>query len=89
MFLLGRVVFTAHATARLEQRCAEFGLDSCEARKRVLETVDQGSISRTRKSRNKRIYCQYYDDNLSFFVVCNEGYGYVRVVTVIIKTGRE
>ena len=84
-----KLLFSPHATARISQRSSEFGLEWFEVKRRTIDTINQGCISRKKKSKNHKVYYKYYPDNLSFFAVCKHGYGYVRVITIIIKQGRE
>jgi hypothetical protein len=69
---LKRIYFDDHSIMRLAQRSSEFSLDIFDARKRACETILCGNVSKTKKSRRRKVFYRYYDDNLSFFVFCIE-----------------
>ncbi|MFH1649044.1 MAG: hypothetical protein ABIA93_00665 [Candidatus Woesearchaeota archaeon] len=87
------VQFGHHASYRLATRCEEFSLSEEEGVRRTIDAVQSGSITKKRHaSMDGTTYTKYFQDNLSFYVVCSEK---VRdavtisfVKTVIIERGR-
>ena len=84
---MAKIRFTAHALRRLEERSHQFGISPVEFHKRIRETILLGRCSKS--SIQNKVYCRYYNDNLSFFVVCKRMPDGFKVETVIIKIGRE
>lgn len=84
----------AHAFFRMLERGIQFGLDHYETKERAFETVKNAQIS-TRKHRSNKntTYYKYFNDNLSFYVVCKQKefdeHILAVIKTVIIETGRE
>ncbi len=90
------IVFTRHAFSRLVERARHYGLSPYEARKRVMQTIKVGNLSK-RKHLAKRhchnTYYHYFKDGLSFYVICKErefeDFTKYFVKTMIIEKGRE
>ena len=80
-----RIKFTVHASSMLEMRCGQFGLNAEEGKRRCIETILFG---RCERKNTKKIYYKYYNDNLLFYLICKENSYFIRVFTIIIKTGR-
>ena len=83
-----------HALFRMLERGQEFGLNYYEIKDRAFKTVRTGRLAK-RKHLSKRnvTYYQYFKDNLSFYVICQEkGFEeYIKslIRTVIIEKGRK
>ncbi len=76
------------------ERGIQFGLDYHETKERVFETVRNGRTStKIQAVGRKVVYHKYFNDNLSFYVICKERefeeFVSVLIKTIIIKTGRE
>ncbi len=83
-----------HAFFRMLERGAQFGLEYYETKDRAFKTIKNGKKSNRKHLSNKHVtYCSYFNDNLSFYVVCREKedlcYKWVLIKTVIIENGRE
>jgi len=83
-----------HAFFRILERGSEFGLSYYEIKDRVFKTVRLGKLAKRKHlSRKNKTYYQYFKDNLSFYVICQEGEfeDYIKylIKTVIIEKGRE
>ncbi|MEK6939458.1 MAG: hypothetical protein AABX31_01905 [Nanoarchaeota archaeon] len=83
----------AHAFFRLMERGTQFGLSFEETKERSFNAVRNGKLSvRKHKSRKGKTYYHYFNDNLSFYVMCQEreydDYIKVLIKTVIIEEGR-
>ena len=92
--IIKRIRFSRHAYRRLEIRSMMFNIFMHDAMQRSLETVRCGAISRTKhSSEGCKVYCRYFSDNLSFYVVCDESYidgiADVNIRIVMICEGRE
>ncbi len=84
----------AHALFRMLERGSEFGLDYYETKDRAFKTVRLGKLSKRKHlSKKNKTYYHYYQDNLSFYVICfeKEFDKYVKYLirTVIIERGRQ
>ena len=84
----------AHAFLRMLERGLQFGLDYCECRERAFCAVKLGNFpKRKHLSKDNITSYQYFKDNLSFYVICQEKdcstYIQVLIKTVIIEEGRE
>lgn len=92
--MLKSVKFGAHAFDRLIQRSCQYGLSWREARDRVFETIKTGKKSKRKhksRIRGRTTYYRYFNDNLSFYVICKENIGVNKkylIKTVIIEQGR-
>jgi hypothetical protein len=78
-----------HAFVRLSDRSCQFGLNTYESLERIKETIIEGKLSSSKYSRRYLVYYKYFNDNLSFFVVCRKCRRGFVVKTVIITEGRE
>ena len=84
----------AHALLRVLERGLKYGLDYYETKDRAFKTVMLGNRAKRRHLSRKNItYCQYFNDNLSFYVICQEkefeDYIKCLIRTVIIEEGRQ
>ncbi len=84
----------AHAFSRMLERGSKFGLDYYNTKDRVFETVRLGRLSKRKHlSKKNKTYYQYFKDNLSLYVICQEeelrDYIKCLIRTVIIEKGRE
>ena len=79
-----------HAFFRMIERGAEYGLDYFETKEKVYCTVKRRKLS-TKKhfSKKNKTYYNYFNDNLSFYVICQESENKILIKTVIIEQGRE
>ena len=83
-----------HALLRAEERGIHYGLNYIETVERIFKTVKYGRPARRKHLSKKGItYYHYFEDNLSFYVLCWEAdfpdYVKVMIKTVIIGEGRE
>ncbi|MBI4918304.1 hypothetical protein HY837_00100 [archaeon] len=83
-----------HAFFRMIERGAQLGLDYLETKNRAFQTIKNGKKSnRKHLSRNHFTYYFYFNDNLSFYVICQERenrlFTNILIKTVIIEYGRE
>ena len=84
----------AHALFRALERGPRFGLNYYETKERAFNTIRIGRLAK-RKHLSKRFktYYMYFNDNLSFYVICQEEefdkYAKCLIRTVIIEEGRE
>lgn len=84
----------AHALFRTLERGLKFGLNYYETKERVFKAVRVGKLAKRKHlSTEGKTYYHYFQDNLSFYVICREKEleEYVKMVikTVIIEQGRE
>lgn len=84
----------AHALFRMLERGSEFNLDYYETKDRAFKTVRLGRLAKRKHiSKRNKTYYQYFKDNLSFYVICQEKefekYTKCLIRTVIIEEGRE
>lgn len=84
----------AHAFFRMLERGSEHGLDYYETKNRAFKAVISGKLSKRKHlSKKHKTYCCYFEDNLSFYVICQEkefeNYTKCLIRTVIIEEGRE
>ncbi len=84
----------AHAFFRMLERGSEFGLSYFETKDRAFKTVRLGKLAKRKHlSKKNKTYCQFFKDNLSFYVICHEKefkeYVKCLIKTVIIEKGRE
>lgn len=84
----------SHAFFRMLERGYEFGLNYYETKDRAFKTVKLGKLAKRKHlSRENKTYYQYFKDNLSFYVICQErefeDYINCLIRTVIIEEGRE
>jgi hypothetical protein len=80
------LIFSEHATLRLERRSEEFGIPFEESRKRVSKTIQQQCKVH---QRNGKYQCsRYYSDNLSYQVIYHVYNTKIYVITIILKRGR-
>ncbi|MFH1917059.1 MAG: hypothetical protein ABIJ21_07395 [Nanoarchaeota archaeon] len=94
MFKKNRVLveFDKHAIYRLNERSATFNLDIDEAYERVLTTIHYGHHAKKHRSYKHTTYFHYFQDNLSFYVICKTKRGKIwnkiKVKTIIIERGK-
>lgn len=86
--------FDTHALLRLVERGQQFGLNCYECHERVMQAICSRKPARWKHlSRKYKTYHCYFNDNLSFFVVCKEKVISkklnITVKTVIIEEGKE
>ncbi len=85
-------LFEEHSLRRLAYRAAAFGLYFEEAKTRAVETAKLQRVSCRHKSKKHSTYCKYFNDGLTFYVICEEVSGkdciLLVIKTVIIKKGR-
>ncbi|MBS3097885.1 hypothetical protein J4209_03780 [Candidatus Woesearchaeota archaeon] len=84
----------AHALFRVLERGSKFGLDYYETKERAFSAVKLGKLAKRKHlSKEFKTYYNYFNDNLSFYVICqeNEFDKYVKCLirTVIIEEGRQ
>ena len=84
----------AHAFFRMLERGSEFGLDYYETKDRAFKAVESDKLSKRKHlSKKNKTYYHYFEDNLSFYVICQEKefeeYIKCLIKTVIIEKGRE
>ena len=84
----------AHTFLRIFERGAKYGLSYYECKERIFKTVRLGKLAKRKHlSKNNITYCNYFSDNLSFYVICYEkDFGKfikIQIKTVIIEKGRE
>ena len=84
----------AHAFLRMLERGAKYGLNYYECKDRAFKTVRLGNLAKRKHlSKNYIAYYNYFHDNLSFYVICDErdfdDFVKVLIKTVIIEKGRE
>ncbi len=84
----------AHALFRMLERGSGFNLDYYETKNRAFKTVRLGRLAKIKHlSKKNKIYYNYFKDNLSFYVICQEKefekYTKCLIRTVIIEEGRE
>jgi len=84
----------SHAFFRMLERGFEFGLNYYEVKERVFKTVKFGKLAKRKHlSEKNKTYYQYFNENLSFYVICQEiefeDYIKCLIRTVIIEEGRE
>lgn len=95
IFLKKKVIdVEAHAFLRMLERGCEYGLDYYETKERAFKTVRLNRLAKRRHLSGKnKTYYQYFSDNLSFYVICQEkefeDYVKCLIRTVIIEEGRE
>ena len=83
----------AHALFRMLERGSEFGLNYYETKDRAFKTARLGKLAKRKHLSGKnKTYYRYFNDNLSFYVVCQEkefeDYIKCLIRTVIIEEGR-
>ena len=83
----------AHAFLRMLERGAKHGLDYYECKDRAFMTVRLRNLAKRKHlSKNYITYYNYFKDNLSFYVICQEKdcgeFIKVLIKTVIIEEGR-
>jgi len=83
----------AHAFLRMLERGAKFGLNYYECKDRAFKSVRLGNLAKRKHlSKNYITYYNYFQDNLSFYVICYEKeyneFIKVLIKTVIIEKGR-
>lgn len=83
-----------HALLRLLHRGEAFGLNFEESHERAFITILQDVLSKRKHlSKDHRNYYHYFNDNLSFYVICEEIDEFHQIKctikTVIIERGRE
>lgn len=84
----------SHAFFRMLERGSEFGLSYYETKERAFRTVRLSRLAKRKHiSHKNRTYYHFFQDNISFYVVCQEkGFDeYIKCLirTVIIEIGRE
>ncbi|MFH1072847.1 MAG: hypothetical protein V1743_05450 [Nanoarchaeota archaeon] len=84
--------FDPHALYRLIERSRSFGVPEEESRQRVLLTIRTGNRSQKHRSKRHSTFYRYFEDNLSYFVICRRykknNQRLFIVKTVIIERGR-
>lgn len=89
------IVIEKHAFFRLIQRAEKHGLSYEEAEERAFSTVKKGKLSKRKHLPQKKedlTFYNYFQDNLSFYVICKEKINKVKKIkikTVIIEEGKE
>lgn len=84
------IEFELHAVERLIQRAQRFGLDYFSARRKVIATIRNGKLSkRKHKSRRNITYYCYFNEGLSFYIICQEKPEIINVKSIIIEKGKE
>jgi hypothetical protein len=83
-----------HSFFRMMERGVKYGLSYEETKKRAYNAVRKGTqAKRKHASKQGPTYYYYFQDNLSFYVICKEKefVDYIKSVirTVIIEEGRE
>lgn len=79
-----------HAFFRMIERGQKHGLDYYETKERAFKAVREGRpAARKHLSRQHKTYHAYFNDNLSFYVICLEKGKKVLIKTVIIEEGKE
>ncbi len=83
----------AHAFLRMLERGAKYGLDYYECKDRAFKTVRLKNLAKRKHlSKIYKTYYNYFKDNLSFYVICQEKdcgeFIKVLIKTVIIEKGR-
>ncbi len=86
-----KIIFSNHASERLVQRSSKLGLNIFESEKRTKQTIKEKKLSKSKQSKNNKIYYKYFKDNSAFFVIVfeNKKLKTILVKTIIIKKGRE
>ena len=84
----------SHSFFRLLERGLKFGLNYYETKERAFTVVREGKLAKRKHlSKKYKTYYKYFNDNLSFYVICNElekrDYIKILIKTVIIEMGRE
>ncbi len=84
----------AHAFLRMLERGAKYGLNYYECKDRAFKTVRMRNLAKRKHlSKYYKTYYNYFQGNLSFYVICHEKYfdNFIKVLikTVIIEKGRE
>ena len=87
------IVIEEHALLRLQHRAERFGLFHEEAKERAILAAEFGrQTKRKHLSENHETYQLYFQDNLTFYVICKEkvfeDYLLSVIKTVIIEKGR-
>ena len=87
------IAIEAHAFLRMLERGAKFGLNYYECKDRAFKSVRLGNLAKRKHlSKNYITYYNYFQDNLSFYVICYEKeyneFIKVLIKTVIIEKGR-
>jgi len=88
-----RISVDEHASYPMFARGQLFGLGEHDLRERVLQTIRRGRVPHRHRSRKHETYHQYFHDNISIYVICEEKEQreYIKCIikTVIIERGRE
>ena len=72
------------------ERGLQHRLDYHETKNRVYNTVRSAKFSKRKHlSRRHKTYYNYFNDNLSFYVICKEHKNQILIKTVIIEKGKE
>lgn len=72
------------------ERGQRYGLDYTETKKRAFAAVRSGRLAaRKHLSRQHKTHHAYFNDNLSFYVICLEKNNKILIKTVIIEEGKE
>lgn len=72
------------------ERGQKYGLEYHETKERAFKAVRAGRLAaRKHLSRQHKTYHAYFNDNLSFYVICLEQGNKVLIKTVIIEEGKE
>ena len=84
----------AHAFLRLLDRGGKYGLNYYETKEKIFQTVRIGNLAKRKHlSKKHKTYYNYFKDNLSFYVICQErrfeDYTKILIKSVIIEEGRE
>jgi hypothetical protein len=84
-----KIAYSRHAYERLFRRSEEFGISLEESHERVLQTIQEGNVSRMHANPHEGFaYCRYYPDNLTYQVYCVKKGEKLLIKTIIIKRGR-
>jgi len=75
------------------ERGSEYGLNYYETKRRAFQTAQIGRTARKHPSKTNKTYYQYFNDGLSFYVLCQEKetekHTHCLIETIIIEKGRE
>lgn len=72
------------------ERGLKYGLDYYETKDRAYTTIRTGKIANRKHSSGRySTYYRYFNDNMSFYVICRELRNQVLIKTVIIEEGKE
>ncbi|MBN1645358.1 hypothetical protein JW851_04985 [Candidatus Woesearchaeota archaeon] len=80
----------SHAFFRMLERGTQYGLEFRETKNRAYNTIKLGKLSKRKHfSKKHKTYYNYFNDNLSFYVICKEYKNQILIRTIIIEKGKE